>query len=82
MRLLLSALLLVLTTGQDEDGERNLRRKGDGGDVACGTEPKRVPAGDMGIRFNKISFANAVIPPEAEDGLPMMPEDFPLCPRK
>jgi hypothetical protein len=35
----------------------------------------------MWIRFNKISFPHGV-PADVQLGLPMMPEDYPICPSK
>lgn len=51
------------------------------GSSTCGTDHSDVPTDDMWIRFNKILFPHDT-PPEAEVGLPMMPEDYPICPSK
>jgi hypothetical protein len=72
MQLLICALLLVATAGQQEKDEQNLRK-------TCGTNPRRIPSDDFGLRFNKISFAGAV---PTEVSWPLMPKDFPLCPSK
>lgn len=44
----------------------------------CGTDPSNVPAGDLGIRFNKITFAEGIIPLMATT--PLGPQDYPICP--
>jgi hypothetical protein len=72
--LLLCALLSVVTAGEDED-RGNLRYKPSSN--TCGTDPRRIPSNDIGIRFNKISFAGAI---PTEVSWPLMPKDFPLCP--
>ena len=78
MQILICALLLVATAGQHEKDERdrdqNLRSKG-----SCGTDPRRIPSNDFGMRYNKISFTSTV---PTEVSWPLMPKDFPLCPSK
>ncbi len=43
----------------------------------CRTDPPRIPSNDIGIRFNKISFAFSI---PTEVSRPLMPDGFPLCP--
>lgn len=45
----------------------------------CGTHQTAIPDDDMWIRFNKVSFPDDVIPPEAEGMLPLLPFDYPIC---
>ena len=39
-----------------------------------------IDEGDLGIRFNTITFVDGIVPSEAANALPLGPEDYPICP--